>query len=747
MAEMKHSALTKIRGSFTEWGNRRRGIVSTGDNRRADFSDLGSNPCWVRLGEPTAESIRQALLADEARIVHQAPALPGHRILRLEVSSSLCGPNFKLLLNDGFNALIGGRGSGKSAALEYLRFGIGRSVFEHAGVPQDSDRVQKLLTDTLVSGFVRVTLVRGEIEEIWTRTMAKRNLIQVSRIDGSAEEITIEVAQQRFPARGYHQKELSSVVSSKRSAADQITGIAAAELLSERRTNDSDRASATLALTTAFQQLVEYWSTEVAQERAASAVEDLKRQVVGNQERLKAAGLSDEAQHVLAFAPEYARAAAYGQAAIDGVTQTKTALLGVSANIFGALAEPSVPSEADFDDIRGMATQIRTGATEVEALLTKVDTIINVIVVDLGERQKRFATREAAFQAQLTSAIAEQQQHKTLLNEASRLNAALETAEQVERQATAHLKAREQAPTHFDQARARLADLTISRRALLENAAEQTTGMSEGLLKASVVPVAVSDDQVKALCAMVEGSRIRSSDEKVKQHLSAIVTEPHRWDEVCNQLLALCRGKSRLPSIAGEAPSMDASIQQMLNDTFSFEQLTEFGRQSIWAKISPGTVTSVLTALPDAHIEFEFRDRDGAYIPFERASPGQQAAALLTLLLKQKAGTLLIDQPEDDLDNRVIMQMAQLLRTTKINRQLVFATHNPNFVVNGDADKVVVMNSGSAAVSAGQTGAPRMSVIADGAIETPSVRDAITDIMEGGKAAFELRGRKYDFVR
>ena len=76
-------------------------------------------------------------------------------------------------------------------------------------------------------------------------------------------------------------------------------------------------------------------------------------------------------------------------------------------------------------------------------------------------------------------------------------------------------------------------------------------------------------------------------------------------------------------------------------------------------------------------------------MPFERASPGQQASALLTLLLNQEAGTLIIDQPEDDLDNRVIMVIVKLLQTTKRRRQLIFATHNPNFVVNGDADKVV----------------------------------------------------------
>ena len=118
----------KIYGEILEWGLRRRGIIPTGDNRRQTFQDLGTNDCWIRLGEPTAESIRQAVLADEARIAYEHPSLPVQRIVRLMVKSTLTGDDFHLIFNDGFTALIGGRGAGKSAVLEYLRFGLGRSA-------------------------------------------------------------------------------------------------------------------------------------------------------------------------------------------------------------------------------------------------------------------------------------------------------------------------------------------------------------------------------------------------------------------------------------------------------------------------------------------------------------------------------------------------------------------------------------------------------------------------------------------
>jgi len=406
-----------------------------------------------------------------------------------------------------------------------------------------------------------------------------------------------------------------------------------------------------------------------------------------------------------------------------------------------------MPDDPDFDEARHMISEVDADAIKIKTAISGVMTEIDELAGRLLGRQTAFADKETKFQGRLAVAMAEQQQHKALLDEATQLNTQLETAERAARQTAERLKEREQAPTAFEMSRVQLVNLLADRRALLERAATQTSAMSEGLLKASVVPAAASDEQVNALCAMIEGSRIRSPEEKVNNHISSIVTNPGEWEKLCDTILSLCRTKTRSTMVGTEPPTIDLDTRIDLDSVFSFETLTDFGRQTIWAKLGPATVTSILTALPDAYVEFEFRDHDGSYIPFERASPGQQAAALLTLLLKQKAGTLLIDQPEDDLDNRVIMQIAKLLRTTKINRQLIFATHNPNFVVNGDADKVIVMNSGSPASTNSGSAAHRMSIFADGAIETPSVRDAITDIMEGGKEAFELRSRKYDFIK
>src|SRR5690606_17270096 len=103
-------------------------------------------------------------------------------------------------------------------------------------------------------------------------------------------------------------------------------------------------------------------------------------------------------------------------------------------------------------------------------------------------------------------------------------------------------------------------------------------------------------------------------------------------------------------------------------------ELTPQQLNSVFHRIEDASAVELLTATADDFIVFGYRDA-GVYVPFGQASPGQQASALLQLLLVQEAGTLIIDQPEDDLDNRVIMDVAKLLQRTKRRRQLLFATH------------------------------------------------------------------------
>ena len=117
----------------------------------------------------------------------------------------------------------------------------------------------------------------------------------------------------------------------------------------------------------------------------------------------------------------------------------------------------------------------------------------------------------------------------------------------------------------------------------------------------------------------------------------------------------------------------------------------------------------------------------------EKGSAGQKASAILAFLLSHGTEPLIIDQPEDDLDNALIYDLVvRQIKTNKLRRQLIIVTHNPNIVVNGDAELVHVLH-----VTNGQT-----KVAVAGGLEEQPIRDRICDIMEGGREAFDKRYRR-----
>ena len=122
--------------------------------------------------------------------------------------------------------------------------------------------------------------------------------------------------------------------------------------------------------------------------------------------------------------------------------------------------------------------------------------------------------------------------------------------------------------------------------------------------------------------------------------------------------------------------------------------------------------------------------------PLNDLSLGQRASALILFLLAQKDNdVLIIDQPEDDLDNQTIYdEVIKEILILKGKMQFIFATHNANIPVLGDSEKILSCSfEDSSSI-----------VLNAGTIDTPSIQKLIVDIMEGGKEAFNKRKYIYD---
>ena len=146
-------------------------------------------------------------------------------------------------------------------------------------------------------------------------------------------------------------------------------------------------------------------------------------------------------------------------------------------------------------------------------------------------------------------------------------------------------------------------------------------------------------------------------------------------------------------------------------------------------------------------------------------SPGKKALVLLELLinLKESQSPILIDQPEDDLDNRSIYtELSKFIKEKKVKRQIIVVTHNANIVLGADAEQVIVANQNgkdtpnndglkfeyrSGALEENDKELNDDGSECIGILSKKGIQTQICDILEGGRSAFELRKNKYSVNR
>jgi chromosome segregation protein len=201
-------------GLNPDYGNKRLALIQTSDSRNATFDDLGKHSTWIKWSVPTAEALRQACLSQESRICQVQPELPTIWVSRLLVDNSMFLGPIDLELSHEFNAIIGGRGTGKSTLLDYLRWAL-CDLPTSAGEEEIGDpavRQRRLITTTLgpTESTVEVHFAINDIPHI-VRRNAKSG--DVTLKVGDADFLRVREAEVRelLPIQAYSQKQLSSV--------------------------------------------------------------------------------------------------------------------------------------------------------------------------------------------------------------------------------------------------------------------------------------------------------------------------------------------------------------------------------------------------------------------------------------------------------------------------------------------------------------------------------------------------------
>jgi hypothetical protein len=189
----------------------------------------------------------------------------------------------------------------------------------------------------------------------------------------------------------------------------------------------------------------------------------------------------------------------------------------------------------------------------------------------------------------------------------------------------------------------------------------------------------------------------------------------------------------------------ELQISITLEDGSTKEIIPQDRAESVWRHLSPTSEDSqyfdaekLKKLLELEHCETEDLVQislDGR--PIEGLSPGQRCSALIPVILLESHTPLVIDQPEDNLDNKLVFNLVvDIIRGLKEQRQIIMATHNPNIPVSGDAEQIVVYDTQSKEIC---------ERIVSGSIDCDEVVEHVKAIMEGSEEAFRIRAEKYGY--
>lgn len=201
--------------------------------------------------------------------------------------------------------------------------------------------------------------------------------------------------------------------------------------------------------------------------------------------------------------------------------------------------------------------------------------------------------------------------------------------------------------------------------------------------------------------------------ENLKQELKGTNLKVNSYNEIAENFI------DYLGILEDIVINNSAKLKNIVNSTFV---------EKIQEKLL-NDIENVCNYKPNNKVIIKYHEKN-----IENYSLGQRASAVLLFILAQQDNDLImIDQPEDDMDNQVIYkELIKTIKTSKKNIQFIFTTHNPNIPVLGDAEEVISLkNEGNFQIN-------------NNGIDNESIQKDIVDIMEGGQEAFDKREKIYN---
>lgn len=618
-----------------------------------------------------------------------------HEVLSLRVTGGfLAGAQFDFA--DGLNCLIGGRGTGKTTALEFLRFGLGLMPDQKVN-PQRYRTIDGLVKANLGNGSLTIEL-RTKMDMRYTASRGAHDTVQVLNEAGTAVPISLD-RDQIFGADVFSQNEIEEIASNPAAQLELLDRFQEHETIEiarelehlQRQMEQSGRD-----LVNIDQEL------EDAQGRA-SELPILEEKLKGLAEsagpdanRINAAHAAKTGRTRQEKVPESLIAAL--QRLVREVRSSQFVFqTSVDAQL-GSQTSQEVNHEV-FDDLR---RDLEAFINHVEKVVGSIEDEARTIEARIRVHGSALAERHASQEAEYRTIVAASDEEGARAVERQRLQTAFTTAQA----AATDQRAKTQQRQGLLKARAELlkrsSELHDRRFAIRKQIAERLTHQFPSI-RVSVSQAANVDVYQALVTDALQGCGVKqgpTAERLCQVFLPAELAEVLKTDDLPTLMQRSGFDESRSKKIMSGLRT---------NDT-------------------PYTIEAV--ALEDRP-SIELLDGD-TFKESARLSTGQRCTTILPILLTQSERPLLIDQPEDNLDNAFVYEtIVRALRDIKGNRQVIFVTHNPNIPVLGEAERVFVFSSDGQHATLKQVGT------------VDDCREQIERILEGGREAFLRRKERY----
>lgn len=654
---------------------------------------------WVKMDKPSMEGLRLAL-TDSNASVNLNPGIDPNihaewTIKKLTVTNAKYvgrSQSIECEFSPFLNAIIGGRGTGKSTLLEFMRLNLQRQD----DIPQRLIEENKKYYDT--NGNDGLLLPSTQLSLICRKGNARYRLnweaeTRTSTIeefkDGNWTQSPGEI-RSLFPVHIYSQKqifELAGKPSALLNVIDEAPDVKRAEYDEEQWRLENNYKQTESRIRELNHILGE-------ENRLEGELNDLKRQI----RQIESSGHREALQTF--------RIRQKQNSDIESLENVWKSLAGQLDDASSIFTPPSI-DEGIYHDHPDMLTALKSNNNEWGKLQQKFENLsqeANALIAEwqslktAAEWMREFSQDMNKLQEVIVT-LTEQDVDPSLYPELLDKYRTLENSLQ---EMDAHRKSRQELTAENEKTLEKFEDnrkdLTRRRQSFLANVLQGNTSVS-----IKVDPFGEDWDSVeKSIRSILNlDSGYRRDLDSLRQ--TYVNGNDRKFQHLKERILGI-RNESEQPQ--------DGRFTDRLK------------------RLNPDSINNLILWLPADDLKITFGQN---HHPIEQGSPGQKTAALLAFILSYGDDPLLLDQPEDDLDNELIYDLVvQQLKQIKTKRQVIAITHNANIVVNADAEMVLPLR-----IKKGQT-----VVHGPASLQRKQVRESICNVLEGGLQAFMLRYKR-----